>query len=204
MVTGPVGTGGFVVKQTQPGTGSPVTWDPCRVVHYVVSGEGPAGSEQVITDAVGEISAATGLSFVRDGGSSEPARLDRAAYQPERYGERWAPLLIAWTTPSQLRQLAGQVDGLGGSQPVRDPSGRLSYVTGFVYLDAAQLAAGPDADRTSRLRTTALHELGHAMGLDHVAERSQVMYAAATASRLGAGDRRGLAALGRGACAPGL
>ena len=39
----------------------------------------------------------------------------RAPYQPDAYGDRWAPLLIAWTTPEVAPQLKGKVIGTGGS-----------------------------------------------------------------------------------------
>jgi predicted Zn-dependent protease len=47
-----------------------------------------------------------------------------------------------------------------------------------------------------------LHELGHALGLAHVNDASEVMYPEAQikVTDLGAGDRRGLAALGSGTC----
>ena len=41
------------------------------------------------------------LRFVHDGGSAEPSTLDRRVFQPETYGDRWAPVLVAWETEEQ-------------------------------------------------------------------------------------------------------
>jgi len=44
-----------------------------------------------------------------------------------------------------------------------------------------------------------MHELGHAVGLDHTTDATQIMYPTLTRkpARWGTGDRRGLAYLGR-------
>ena len=49
------------------------------------------------------------------------------------------------------------------------------------------------------------HELGHVLGLAHVDDPRQLMFAENLGTTtLADGDRRGLAALGAGACVPGL
>jgi predicted Zn-dependent protease len=81
-------------------------------------------------------------------------------------------------------------------------------VSGAVWLDGPQfatdLARAPAAERL--LHAAVVHELGHVLGLDHVDDPTQVMFPEARlqATRLGDGDRRGLAALWQGRCAPGL
>ena len=207
----PAGRGGYAFEQTQQGsTTDPVTWDPCRAIHYVVSGTAPAGAAQVISQAVAEISRASGLHFAYDGTTTEkPSSAERPAYQPTRYGTRWAPLLISWTTPAQEADLAGSIIGLGGADGVTAPDGRVTYVTGAVSLDGpqmAQLLAQGGQRAVPAIRAIVLHELGHALGLAHVSDPSQVMYPEGRiqVTDLGAGDRRGLAALGSGKCEPRL
>jgi hypothetical protein len=207
----PAGKGGYAFERTQEGsTTDPVTWDPCRAIHYVVSGTAPAGAAQVISQAVAEVSQASGLHFVNDGTTTEkPSSTVRAAYQPNRYGARWAPLLIAWTTPTQEADLAGGNIGLGGGYGLTAPDGRVTYVSGDVSLDTPQIAqelARGGQKFVPAIRALVLHELGHALGLAHVSDPTQVMYPEARiqVTALGAGDRRGLAALGSGTCEPRL
>ncbi len=207
----PAGAGGYAFELTQAGSlTAPVSWDPCRPIHYVVSGTAPAGAEQFVTQSVAEISRATGLRFITDGPTTEqPTSAVRPSYQPKRYGKRWAPLLIAWTSPAQEADLAGSIIGLGGSSPMSSEDNRLTYVTGRVSLDAPQIGeqlaqGGPAAGPV--MRAVVLHELGHAMGLAHVTDSSQVMYPEGSlqVTDLGAGDLRGLAALGAGTCEPSI
>src|SRR5690606_18892740 len=121
--------------------GSPVTWDPCRPIHYVVNPTGqPPGAEGLVEEAIARTSAATGLQFVADGTTDETWSTERPAYQPERYGERWAPVLIMWSTPAQVPDLAGVVAGQGGPTAVGFEGEDLVHVSGSVVLDAEQLA----------------------------------------------------------------
>lgn len=194
---------GWLPLQRQEG-GAPVGWDSCRPVHYVVSGQAPATLAPLLDAAVGEVSRATGLTFVADGVTGEPPTSDRASVQRARYGERWAPVLVAWSDPQASPKLAGSVLGYAG--PVPDGGYARNdhrYVTGTVVLDAPQLAdlASRQAG-VARVRATMVHELAHLVGLDHVDDPRQLMYP--TAPRLvvapADGDRRGLAVLGAQPC----
>jgi hypothetical protein len=207
----PAGTGGYAFERTQPGdTTKPVTWDACRPIHYVVSGAAPAGAAKLVAQSVAELASATGLRFVYDGTTSEqPSSADRAAYQPTRYGLRWAPLLVAWTTPAQQADLAGGIIGLVGADGVTGSDNRTTFVTAALSLDAPQIAqvlADGDPRSAAVMRAVVLHEFGHALGLAHVADPTEVMYPEAQiqVTDLGPGDRRGLAALGPGRCEPRL
>ena len=185
------------------GDGSPVGYSPCRPLHYVVNADlAPAGSEQLVPDAIATISAATGISFIYDGTTGEQPSPQRPPYQPDAYGERWAPLLIAWTTPEVAPQLAGKVIGTGGSTHFSYDGGPKTFVTGGLDLDAPQIAnelLNPDG----HLYATAviLHELSHVMGLDHVEDPRQLMYPEiGTPEGLSAGDLNGLYELGKAQC----
>jgi predicted Zn-dependent protease len=58
----------------------------------------------------------------------------------------------------------------------------------------------------ARAESVLLHELGHVVGLGHVTDRKQIMFAMETPSvtRYAAGDLAGLAKLGAGVCEPRL
>jgi hypothetical protein len=197
----------YAFSQTIPGSHDPITYDPCRPIHYVVRlhGHSPA-AEKVVLEAVDEVSRATGLRFVYDGITDEAPSTDRAAFQPDRYGDRWAPVLVAWSDPHETPDLEGEVAGLGGSRPWSDTHGRPTYVTGTVWLDGPSLMpAVEDAGRLAAARGVVIHELGHVVGAGHVRDPHQLMSERGNAEgRLGSGDRYVLARLGQGECAPGL
>lgn len=201
----PVTAAPYAFSQLQPGSHQPVAYDPCRPVHYVVRPDGsPPGGEQLIRDAVAQVSAATGLVFVSDGTTTEAPSDRRRAYQPGRYGRRWAPVLLAWSDATETPGLAGPILGRGGSMRY-DGSGRDSrrYVSGQVVLDAPELTSILDMqDGPAIVRAVVLHELGHVVGLAHVPDEFQLMNADTTpyARTLQSGDRQGLAQLGAGRC----
>jgi hypothetical protein len=154
---------------------------------------------------VAEISAATGLQFIYDGTTTEDPDTRREPYQPDRYGSRWAPVLITWSDPDEVPELAGDVVGLGGSTPRGAPGQPLVYVTGQVTLDAPGLAPILEAPGGAHhVRATLVHELAHVVGLAHVDDPAQVMHPAGEVTTLAAGDRAGLAELGAGPCVPPL
>lgn len=211
---GPLGTpplasaldaGPHTFTAMQPDGSGPVAYSPCRPIHYVVRPDGaPPGGDVLIRTAVQRVSEATGLRFVDDGATSEGPTADRPAYQPDRYGRRWAPVLFTWSDAQETPGLAGDVAGTGGSATVT-VDGLAVYVTGEVTLDTDELAplvATPDG--TAVAIGVVTHELAHVVGLGHVDDPAQLMYPSTnlTVTSFAAGDRAGLAALGRGACAP--
>lgn len=201
----PAGTGGYAFVETQPISGAPVSWDPCRPISYVVRPHSaPPGGDFLIADSFARLQRITGLQFVAEGATDEAPVQGRAAYQPDRYGQRWSPVLVAWSDPTESSALAGDVAGYAGAVAV-DGSGRDSarYVSGVVVLDSGDLArhaAGPAG--LARVRAIVLHELGHLVGLDHVDEADQLMYPASTplVNDFSDGDLRGLAQLSSGRC----
>ena len=186
--------------------GRPARWDPCVPIRYVVQPQWmPQQGRRDLAEALRRISAVSGLQFVDEGDTDEVPSEDRAAYQPERYGQRWAPLLVGWVPAARTDLPIG--DGTQGlsvavAVPGTDAGGHL--VTGQVVLDADHRLAsgfGPGATEGEVL----LHELAHAVGLGHVDDATQVMHVTTTnsESEFGRGDRAGLTALGAAAgCHP--
>lgn len=202
--------GSFAFERIQPGTDDdPVTWDPCRTIHVVVADEAmPDRAEGIVEEALAALSEATGLRIEVEGPTDEPAAEERAPVQPDRYGDRWAPVLVAWTDPTTVPALDGDTGGLGGAVAVAPPGGGPEvYVTGRLLLDAPQMA---DALRTDGgrdlVRAVALHELGHVVGLAHVDDAGQLMHPEGQTGvrTYGFGDLAGLTEVGRGPCVPDL
>ncbi len=187
--------------------GSPVRWDPCRTIHLVVNDRTmPDGGDALLDDALEEISTATGLQFDVDGSTDEEASVDRASYQRDRYGRRWAPVLVAWTDPDEVEDLEGQVAGIGGPNSIAVDGGPAWWVSGIVLLDGPQIDEILDRDDRATAVAVISHELGHLVGLAHSDDPSQLMYAEGNEDneQLGPGDRAGLARLGGGTCAGAL
>jgi hypothetical protein len=196
----------FIERQADGVT--PVAYDPCRPVHYVIHPDGePPGGEEVIAAAIARVSEVTGLQFVYDGGTDEASTENRQIFQPARYGNRWAPVLFAWESDAANPDLAGEIVGEGGSTAVSLGDGPKVFVTGTVSLDAGQF---PGILRrrhgTAIAQAIVMHELGHLVGLDHVQDDHQLMYPTSRGDVLdfAAGDLTGLAALGTGRCVPAL
>jgi hypothetical protein len=213
----PAGGGPHAFLTVQPDGRTPVAYDPCRPIHYVTRAGGPDGGDQWIRQALATASTATGLQFVDDGATDEAPSDDRPAYQPARYGDRWAPVLFAWSDPVESPRL-GQIDpaapgadptGFAGSSALglegRPDDAQMVYVTGGVTLDADDLARLADEpDGVAQVTAVIAHEVGHLLGLAHVEASDQLMFPVMRQSVTGyaAGDLEGLAALGRGACFP--
>jgi hypothetical protein len=201
------GGGDYVFLATQPGSDAPVAYDPCRVVHVVVNRRTePPGGDRLLRQALSSLAAATGLRIEVQGTTSEPPTDRRPTVQRARYGDRWAPVLVAWSDREETPALAGDVAGVAGSAVVDRPARDAVYVTGAVTLDGPQLGDQIDVLTLGweRARAVLLHELGHLVGLGHVDDRSQLMSPRGRSDvlRFGAGDRAGLTVLGRGACVP--
>lgn len=204
----PADPGAFSFAQLQDDAVTPVAYDPCRVVHYAIRPDGsPEGGEEMVHAAVARVSRATGLVFVYDGPTDEAPTPERAAFQPDRYGDRWAPVLVGWQTEEENPDLAGDVVGRGGSTAVSLGEGPRVYVTGTVSLDAEQLPEVLGArDGAATASGIVLHELAHLVGLDHVDDASQLLHPETVpgVTDFGAGDLTGLVRLGQGSCVPEL
>jgi Matrixin len=194
------GEGGYTVLDQRSGT--PVTWDPCLPIHFVVRSSGEIPGGQVLLDrAIAEISKDTGLFFEDDGTTTEVPSSSRNPYQPDRYGKTWAPVLIAWSNSTEYPALAGDVIGLAGPIAVGGKDARI--VSGEVVFDAPDLTKVETLpDGATYAYDVLLHELGHLVGLGHVPDPNSIMNPVSTRPLPGysTGDLRGLAVLGSGRC----
>ncbi|GAB3443081.1 hypothetical protein GCM10027517_21050 [Phycicoccus ginsengisoli] len=186
-------------------------WNPCQkaVTWKVNLASVPTASRATVLSetksAVARISQATRIPFSYKGTTSEIPQPGSAARQS-------AEIVIAWTTPSRTRySLWGATAGQGGfsyAWASRWVNGRTSYTyaaqRGFVVLDTPQSFSQLRGGYGAGLRRTNLlmHELGHAMGLQHVGDTRQQMYPTLRSTSpyaYASGDLAGLARVGRGA-----
>ncbi|MHB8467221.1 MAG: matrixin family metalloprotease [Acidimicrobiales bacterium] len=184
--------------------GTPARYNPCASIHYIVNpGSGPPNAVSLVQAATAQITAATGIHFVGDGTTTEVPDANRAAYQPTTYPGRWAPVLVAWTTPAQSSLLpggSGSTIGEGGSDWVQGPSGADLYVSGQVAINVDRVSAILGAGSQSAMPQLLLHELGHVVGLGHTQDSQQIMFPTLNPARPAAyqaGDLAGLSHLGR-------
>ena len=174
-------------------------WNPCDVVTWRLNPRGaPRGAARVAREAVRRTAQATGLRFEYLGRTRHVPRRDRPA-------PAGTDLAVSWVYPRQTDLLSSAASGAAGVQIAtsgRRIDGRREWLIA---------SAGVAMNRSSRpprlgfrggnsLGAILMHELGHAVGLAHVPQRSrQIMVPVATPGpgpRWGAGDLAGLEYLG--------
>lgn len=189
----PRGEGSFSFLQTQRGSDEPVGYDPCRPIEVLVNPDGaPDNYDELVDTGLERTSAATGLRFERVG------LTDNRDVMTGPFPRR-EPVLIAWATEDEVPDLAGDVAGIGGSVAVGQP-GNLRYVTGRVVLDS-DVFASFEPEEQPFAQAIMDHELGHLVGLGHVDDPRELMYADNVGvTTYGPGDREGLARIGGVAC----
>jgi hypothetical protein len=108
-------------------------------------------------------------------------------------------LLIAWVRPDQtdIAFSGNGHDFAAVARPLTAPTDPRQFVSGWIAVN--QLDPNPPGwDEPGDQGPTVLHELGHIMGLDHVASKAELMEpSGGLVTDLGPGDREGLAQLGR-------
>lgn len=180
---------------------STTRWDPCRPITYRVNATAaPAGAASDIRTALKKVSAATGLRFTYAGTTTTVPTRDTLT------GPGTADLTIAWVAPGTSDLLDNATEtARGGWQtaPTLDPAtGLISWriVRGYVLLDTTDAPNWNTGFGTGRRQGTLLmHELGHAVGLNHVLVPGQIMNGQITASSTsswGQGDLHGLRQVG--------
>jgi hypothetical protein len=178
--------------------GDPVRWNPCEPVHYVVNvAEAPPGSLEDVQEAVRRVSAATGIAFAYDGLTDEVLERRRDMVQT-RYGQRWAPVLVAWVDPDDADvSFRTEGDVAAGVAAPFTPPGSDVIVSGWIAINADDPNPPGFADPDDQ-GPVVLHEWAHVMGLDHVKAPGQLMHPAGGGmSGFGPGDLEGLRQVGR-------
>ncbi len=171
-----------------------VSYDPCHSIHYVIRvGVGPLNGAALVREAIDKVSAATGLTFVFDGMTEEVPQAD----DQRRPGQ---PVWIGWAGDQEtdLWKREGDVVGVAASAPMTNENGHEVFVTGFAAFRPDN-SLPPTFGAGETEGSVILHELGHVVGLDHVADDREEMFASVshfTGEGYGPGDLRGLWELG--------
>ena len=171
-------------------------WDPCRTLPYWTNLKlAPANGRKLVKQAFRKIHAATGLRFKRSGSTTKvPFSTGPDSSQHVAYG-----LVIAWSTPRKVPGLSGSTAGLGGSTAQRVGNDPWRYVYGGAVFDATQKLPVKGWGKGKSTGALLLHEIAHALGLDHVQARTQIMYPSQQSGfrgRYEAGDLNGLHKVG--------
>lgn len=187
---------------------TPVSWDPCRPIRYVINKDGMVDNGEVfIKDVVKEVSRITGYKFIFSGYTDENYSEKREPYQPKIYGNRWAPVLFTF---SRREDNSSLLLGEGGGTMVGREDLGMIYVSGFVDIRVDNLEDYllreniPVNIRNEKIRAVILHEVGHVMGLDHSEGAWDIMYPEdrLQVSKLSTGDKSGLVRLAETRCYP--
>jgi hypothetical protein len=189
-------------------------WNPCRpaAIGYRVNlANSTAGALTDVKGSIARLSTATGLSFVYRG---------TTAILPGRGNDAYpagTELVIAWAKPGQSTNLPkpprgyGSPAAVGGPENVRyaqDTKGKqiIEITDALVVVNAniklsGGFGSGPRYGYQGTRGALLMHELGHAVGLDHVSDKVQIMapMMSRKPARWGAGDKNGLRLVGRSA-----
>jgi hypothetical protein len=172
-------------------------WNPCQVIHYKIDTNLVGSGEQNrVISAVASLSQATGLNFSYDG---------PVTYVPEQ--GKWnqpSDLVISFANHNGMSYGSTYLSGAnqlgeGGFQSTYNSwNGRItSYkiTKGYAVIDANAFKWSSEKVKNDTL----LHELGHAVGLNHAKFNSTIMYPVInnqSPDGYTAGDLAGLAKVG--------
>lgn len=209
-----------VTRTTDPYSGhqTVVRWAPCTVsstgvvkTHYItyrVNTAGVASRVRLVQNALAKVTAGSGLRFRYLGQTSyiphnavlHYASGDRVVFDAAQERARTgAELVIAWAKGSASNLLSPGEAGVGTVSWSGNYSAQLRIVQAAVVMRRG-VSLLPGFTAGASVGTLLLHELGHAVGLNHVGIKSQVMYPTVGSWSRGwyhYGDLAGLRAVGR-------
>lgn len=187
--------------------------NPCAPVYYVMNLDGmTAAVEEQIHESFARAEAATGIDFRYEGptdekpwpGSLSDVALARPLADPDRYGNRWSPILVALASGDDLPDVFGAGSAAIGIAGARVIEPGRPAVTGVLYLQREFMLATPTGYDAAASGSLVLHEIGHVLGLGHANDPRQLMWPVfgLRAGGFADGDLAGLQFLGtRAGCA---
>jgi hypothetical protein len=174
-------------------------WSSCASIRFTLNVAGaPAGAAAGFRLAARKVSQATGLQLQVVGTTTAAPTADWARSQGK---DSWNPVLVSWGADgtgglskgaSATSELFGLPNAAGQGVWV---SGRMRFnvETDYMYTPGF----GSYGSRVALM----MHEIGHMVGLDHVADDTKLMYPTVSgAADAGRGDMDGFAAMGSAGC----
>ncbi len=165
---------------TTPDGCQPVKFNPCEPIRYIVNPtDAPPGGVDDVRAAFKIIAGVGGYTF-EDMGTTGSDRFDfgRLAYEPARYGDKWAPIVVSWSKLGNRGTNDVVIAGMGNGVVVDG-----AIVTGMLNLNAdartdlARSVPVPDGFGPGiSWGRVMLHELGHVFGLGHVESKNSIMH----------------------------
>jgi len=152
--------------------GRPGAWAPCRPVYVAANPAGiPASQhaafEHTVRHALDRISAATDQDWVYIGRTAFQA-VERTSFNRVL----GAVTISFMRAPDPNDPAAAWAGTMLGRNPL---TGTTTFLSGSINLNAQRLVNDLGGTVTPLVATTLMHELGHVAGLDHVADRNQLM-----------------------------
>jgi hypothetical protein len=186
--------------------GRPPFVSTCQPIAFVIRRDAaPADGASLVFSGLQQVANATGVTFRWAGFTDDVYRFNQRRVRFSWENDR-TPLWIGWATDAEVPDLGprheagGYAVGVGGPTATSHGDGQEEIIGGGVVLRAGEalpLQMGPGETAGNVL----LHELGHAMGLDHAQSRREEMFPSISPDSpdgYGPGDQRGLEGLTKG------
>jgi hypothetical protein len=194
-----------------------VRWAPCLTVagvssthpiSYAINTGGVSSRVTLVQHALAEVTSYSGVQFRYAGTVSYAPRYavlhypsgNRLMFEAaQQRAATHAELVIGWVSATRTNMFSGSEAGVGTVSWTGSSRSQLRIVEGAALIKlGVSLRAGFTAGAS--VGSLLLHEIGHAVGLDHVGATSQILYPVLgryTPASYQSGDRTGLRLVGR-------